>query len=151
MYPPVNGSLLPDINKDPFIVNGREAFNNSVLLAVSKVLQHPKHGRIGYDQFSLSIPSDKLLLGHIEVVSMAFSKFRFCKKPEKYVEHGKAAPGQEYIFITFADNIHKVSEDEEEFEAWDDKRIEDAKHRFVNLLDATLIDYYNDAESNLGF
>ena len=56
------------------------------------------------------------------------------------------------VFETNSSSTHSLTMcSEEEFEAWDDKRIEDAKHRFVNLLDATLIDYYNDAESNLGF
>lgn len=69
------------------------------LFAVSYKLKNP---------IFLSIPTDTLLPGHIDVVKETFSKYKVAKEPSTYVEHGKAAPDQEYLFVTFADNFHKA-------------------------------------------
>jgi hypothetical protein len=138
--PPKNQEPF-DINKDLFIISGREAFSKSHLLAVSRVLDLPKNGRIGLDQFFLSIPTVTLLPGHIDIVKETFAKYKIAKEPSKYVEHGKAAPGQEYLFVTFADNFHKALP-EETFVEWDKDKVEAARQRFIAELDKALIDYY---------
>ena len=135
-------SMTPsDINQDPFIVSGREAFSNCHLLAISRVIDLPQKGKIGHDQFFLSIPTDTLLPGHIDVVKETFAKYKITKEPSIYVEHGKAAPGQEYLFVTFADNFHKALQGES-FVEWDNERVEATRQKFISELDVTLLDYF---------
>lgn len=130
-----------DINKESFIVSGREAFSKSHLLAISRVIDLPKNGRVGHDQFFLSIPTDTLLPGHVDVVKETFAKYKIANEPSRYVEHGKAAPGQEYLFVTFADNFHKALQDET-FVEWDNERVEAARQKFISELEVALLDYF---------
>lgn len=141
MFCPLKNQEPFDINKDSFIVSGREAFSKSHLLAVSRVLDLPKNGKVGHDQFFLSIPTDTLFPGHIDVIKETFAKYKIAKEPSKYVEHGSAAPSQEYLFVTFADNFHKALPDET-FVEWDTDKVEAARQRFIAELDKALINYF---------